>query len=163
MGVKVPKGRPEEQVRLKHFFAALFIGGLALNWLWEMVQMPAYAEMAGHSWLEAAFPCLVASLGDVAITFLIYGIGALAAGRLRWGMEGGWNVYLAAALLGAGCAVAIEWKALSAGQWSYTDQMPIVPLLEVGLWPVLQLTLLVPAAIGIAALWGKPAERKVIG
>jgi hypothetical protein len=97
------------------FFAALLVTAFGLNWLWEMVQMPAYAEMAGRTWRETAWPCAGASLGDTALTLLVYGIIALAARRLDWPMEAKWYAYAAAALLGAACAVAFEWKALAEG------------------------------------------------
>ena len=45
--------------------AALVLAAFGLNWLWEMVQMPAYVQMAGRSWTEATLPCALASLGDV--------------------------------------------------------------------------------------------------
>ena len=54
-------------------------------------------------------------MGDLGLSFGIYGVAALAAGRLRWGMEGGWNVYLTASILGAMSATAIEWWALADG------------------------------------------------
>lgn len=144
------------------FLAALSLSALVLNWFWEMIQMPAYNELAGRSWSEALVPCTLATFGDVAITLAIYAVGAVAAGRLRWGMSGGWNVYTAAALLGAASATAIEWGALGSGRWSYSESMPIVPVLGVGLWPLLQLTLLVPASIwlaGHAIRWGHGATK----
>jgi hypothetical protein len=47
-----------------------------------------------------------------------------------------------AAAVGALGAVGLEWYALASGRWSYNERMPIVPLVNVGLWPVLQMTLL---------------------
>ena len=41
---------------------------------------------------------------------------------------------------------------LASGKWAYTANMIVVPVLNVGLWPFLQLMLLVPLAIWIAAL-----------
>jgi hypothetical protein len=39
--------RTPETVRLLWpFFAALVLAAFGLNWLWEMVQMPAYVEMS---------------------------------------------------------------------------------------------------------------------
>jgi len=94
-------------------------------------------------------------VGDVGITLAVYGIGALAAGQLGWGMTGKWNVYATAAVLGGVSAAAFEWFSLATGRWSYTHRMPVVPVLGVGLWPVLQLTLLVPAALWIARWFTK--------
>lgn len=54
------------------------------------------------------------------------------------------------AALGAAIAVVLEHAALAAEAWSYSDGMPLIPLLEVGLWPTLQLTLLVPLALWTA-------------
>lgn len=128
------------------FSAASFI----LNWPWEMLQMPAYVEMAGRSWGETALTCTIATFGDVGLSLAIYGVAALAAGRVRWGIAGGWNVYLAAAVLGAMSATAIELWALANERWTYSPAMPLLPLAGVGLWPFLQLTILVPLALWIA-------------
>lgn len=135
------------------FFAALAVVSFGLNWPWEMGQMWAYAEMAGRQWWDTLLPCTLAALGDVAVTFAVWAVGALAAADVRWGMAGRWNAYLAAALLGGACAVAFEWKALGSGRWHYTDRMPVVPVLGVGLWPLFQLMLLAPLALGLARWW----------
>ena len=136
---------------LQRLFVPLFISAFLLNWPWEMLQMPAYVETAGRSWRETALSCAVASLGDAMITLLVYAAAALIAGRFRRPLKGGWGVYLLAASLGAMCALMIEWAALYTNRWSYTGRMP--KAFGVGLWPVLQLTLLVPAAMWAAAWW----------
>ena len=141
---------PEASRPLWPFFAALCLAAFGLNWLWEMAQMRAFAEMADEPWQRTLVPCTLASLGDTALTLAVYGVGALAAGRLRWGMGGSWNVYATAALLGGTSAAAYEWYSQATGRWSYTPRMPVVPVLAVGLWPLLQLTLLVPAAFWVA-------------
>lgn len=140
---------------LVSFYVALASAAFVLNWPWEMAQMSTYAEMVGQPWLATAPICTVATLGDVAITAAVYGIGALACAQVRWGTVPRWNVYATAALLGAGFAVAVEWWALGSGRWSYNEHMPRVPLVGVGLWPFLQLTLLVPAAFWVGVWWGK--------
>jgi hypothetical protein len=68
-------------------------------------------------------------------------------------VSGCWNVYATAALLGGAFAVAYEWKALGSGRWRYTDRVPVMPVLGAGLWPLLQLALLVPLAFGLARRW----------
>jgi hypothetical protein len=138
---------------LLSFVAAVFILALGLNFLWEMSQMSAYAEMAGRPWRETVLACAAASVGDGALTLVIYGVGALVKGNWRWVMRGGWKNYLTAALLAAGCAAVIELAALATGRWSYLSRMPVLPLLGIGLLPFLQLTLLVPLALRIAVWW----------
>ena len=135
------------------FFAAMFVAAFGLNWLWEMLQMPAYAGMSGRPWREKVLVCTLASIGDSIITLGVYGVGALATRRLRWGMQGGWKVYVTVGLLAAACAVVVELTARATGHWSYLERMPTVPMLGVGLWPFLQLTLLVPLALRFAVWW----------
>jgi hypothetical protein len=148
---------PTRENTIWSYLAILGSTAFGLNWLWEMVQMPAYAEMVGLSWQQTVLPCTLATLGDTAITLAIFGVGALAAGRLKWACDGRYNVYLVASLLGAAGAVAYEWKALASGRWSYSEKMPIVPVLDVGLWPLMQLAALVPGAFWLANVW---AARK---
>jgi len=131
----------------------LFIFAFGLNWLWEMLQMPAYVKITASSWQAKVFVCTVASLIDAVITLGVYGLGGIFAGRLQWAMRGGWKVSLILALGGAMCAVIIERFALAFGFWSYSDRMPVVPVLGTGLLPLLQLTLLLPAALWIALRW----------
>ena len=129
---------------LRQFFAHLFILALALNWFWEMSQMPAFDQTMRQSWRATALTCSLAGLGDAAITLMIYAVIAFATRRRRWVVEGKWQPYLAAALSGAAAAIVIEKVALTAGFWSYSSRMPVVPVFGVGLLPLLQLTLLVP-------------------
>lgn len=138
------------------FIVALSLTAFGLNWTWEMVQMPAFVEMARRTWSETAEFCTVATLGDVVITLAIYGIAALAAGNVRWGLAGGWNVYATTMLLGGVSAASFEWFSLATNRWNYNDYMPIVPLLKVGLWPLLQLTVLVPLSFWIAHWLTRP-------
>lgn len=142
---------------LWQFFAALFITSLALNWLWEMIQMPAYSTTAGQSWRSMLLLCTIASLGDAAVTLGIYAVSALATRRWRWAAQAKWKHYVGIALLGVAAAVIIEKAASPLGLWAYSSRMPIVPVLRVGLWPLLQLTLLVPLAVAVAACWSRRA------
>ena len=70
------------------------------------------------------------------------------------------NAYFISALLGMLSAAFVECRALAVGRWAYNDKMPIVPYLHLGMWPLLQLTLLVPASIWLAALWFRRSEFK---
>jgi hypothetical protein len=143
----------ENNPSLPSFFAVVFVIALGLNFLWEMMQMSAYAEMAGRPWRETVLACAAASVGDDALTLGIYGVGALVKRDWRWVMRGGWKNYLTAALLAAGFAAVIELTATAAGYWSYHSRMPVLPLLGVGLWPFLQLALLVPLTFRITVQW----------
>jgi hypothetical protein len=146
--------------QLVRFFTIMVLTSFVLNEIWEMLQMPAYAETSGNSWTGTLALCTQAALGDVAIILGIYAAGALAAGDLFWGLRGRWNIYATAALLGLAYAVLVEHAALTAGRWSYTDRMPIVGLLGAGLWPLLQMTVLPPLSFFLARWWAGRSARK---
>lgn len=95
--------------------------------------------------------------GDAILTL---GAGLFLAWQFkRREMRTQWEVYLESAFIGAACAVAIEWIAISFGRWSYSDRMPEIPRLRMGVWPLLQLTLLTPAAVWIATRWSERTSR----
>ena len=136
--------------RLMWFFASMVLVSFVLNEIWEMAQMSAYVVTVGHSWTSNLALCTQATLGDVEIVLGIYATNALATGDLGWGLRGRWNIYAAMAVQGLVYATLLKHAALSAGQWTYTEQMPIVPVLAAGLWPLLQMTFLPPLTVWIA-------------
>ena len=146
--------------RLGRFFAITALASFVLNEVWEMSQMSAYVETAGHPWMSTLSPCTGAAVGDVGIVLGIYAACALAVGDLGWGLRGRWNIYATAAVLGLACAALVEHAALAAGRWSYTESMPVVPVLGAGLWPLLQMTLLPPLTVWIAQWWAGRSETK---
>jgi len=146
--------------RLGRFFATTVFAGFVLNEIWEMAQMSAYVETAGHPWTSTLGLCTWAAVGDVGIILGIFAAGALAAGDLGWGLRGRWNIYATAAVLGLAYAVLVEHAALAAGRWSYTECMPVVSVLGAGLWPLLQMTLLPPLTFFLAQWWASRSATK---
>lgn len=120
------------------------------NLIWEMAHMRAYRELESQPWRETLAGCAAAALGDVVLTWIPFALGAVVSRSLRWTWAGGAKTYCALAALGFATAVIGEHVALRSGEWSYNERMPIIPGIEVGAWPVLQLTLLVPLSFGLA-------------
>ncbi|MDP2605000.1 MAG: hypothetical protein Q8S00_20835 [Deltaproteobacteria bacterium] len=146
--------------RFGRFLATTVLVSFVLNEIWEMAQMSAYVETAGPSWTSTLGLCTRAAVGDVGIILGIYAAGALAAGDLGWGLRGRWNIYATAAVLGLAYAALVEHAALAAGRWSYTERMPVVPGLDAGLWPLLQMTLLPPLTFLFARRWAGRSVTK---
>jgi len=146
--------------RLEGFFVTTVLASFVLNEIWEMAQMSAYVETAGHSWMSTLGLCTRAAVGDVGILLGIYAAGALAAGDLGWGLRGRWNTYATAAVLGLAYAALVEHAALAAGRWSYTERMPVVSVLGAGLWPLLQMALLPPLTFLFARWWAGRSATK---
>lgn len=137
----------------------LLLVSFALNWIWEMVQMPAFVETAGRSWRDTAFTCALFSLGDAGLTLTIYGVGVVAARHLANMTRA--KFYLLHAALGAVVAVVVELVAKRFDLWSYSERMPV--LVGLGLVPILQLVTLVPAAVWIAVTWSRKEQSRNSG
>ncbi len=137
------------QKRVVNFYLTLPITAFGLNWIWEMVQMFAFEIKPEASRLQVFFFCTLASVIDAAVTALIYRVlKSLIKSRSV-------KFYLAAAFFGAWCAVFFEWFARLFNLWSYNEMMIVIPFLETGLLPFLQLTLLVPLAIWLVGKFKK--------
>ncbi len=134
--------------RAGHLRNAVWILGLAfcLNWVWEATHAAAYVESAGP-FLYRLRHCLPMAVTDAVWTFALW----MAVSPIRRWSEGeAWPV-IALAALGAATAVVVERVAVAEGRWTYNALMPIVPVVNVGLWPVAQMTALPVITVVLAA------------
>lgn len=113
----------------------------ALNFFWEISQMFLYQNHTS-SVADFIFVHLRASLGDVLIFGIIHLLGILIFRKNTWFLKNTPGIYIFSAFTGCVLAVAIEKYALATNRWDYNDLMPIIPLLNVGLIPILQMILL---------------------
>ena len=129
----------------------LLIYGIAfgINLIWEMLQMPFYEQMTFTD-AGSYLMCLKASFGDANIVIAIYGLGLLLFRHWRWPLEmTPWKViYLVA--IGGITAILIEYSALREHRWIYSSLMPRLPMLKIGLIPLLQLIILPYLSYAIA-------------
>jgi hypothetical protein len=133
--------------------AGIFLVAVLLNLTWEVAQMQVYA-FPRRGLLIDLVGCLVPSLGDGLMTLAIYWSGWLVFGRPVWIMRPGFAGFALAALVGLVLAVGVEWNALyRTGAWAYGPEMPLVPVLGVGLLPVLQMLLLPPVTFLAVRSW----------
>ncbi len=134
---------------LASFFGASFI----LHLLWENLQAPLYAgyvSFDGHAWV-----CLRATFGDMLIMLLMYVALAAAHRDLLWvkkrdayARPATWLLPVAIGMI---IAVGIEWWSVyGIHRWSY-GTMPLIPVLGVGVSPVLQMMIIPAVAAGFSA------------
>lgn len=135
------------------FPVILFVAAFVLNWIWEMTQMFAYVEMREQPASKTILFCALASVGDAVLTVVGYGLGAKLWRNRAWGINYEWKPYALMSLFGAVSAVIIEIAAINLGLWSYNEAMPSVSFIKVGILPLLQLALLMPAALLITVWW----------
>lgn len=117
------------------------------HFAWEILQAPLFARMPEMSHWQATLVCLKATLGDVGIALASFAVGAVLEKRWLWFVDPGNRALAAYVATGVLITIAFEWHAVYwAGRWAYSDLMPLVPFLHVGLAPVLQWVVL-PLAV----------------
>jgi hypothetical protein len=129
------------------FLTVLFAVSFGLNWIWEVAQMFFYEVKRAEIWRHILLYCTLATMIDVLVTIVSYGLLKSFVPNPDWRMKDEWKPYVLMALFGAIWAGFFEIFAKRLGLWSYNELMPVVPLIEVGLLPWLQLTLLMPTAL----------------
>jgi hypothetical protein len=110
-----------------------------LDLAWETAQLPLYTIWTTGTLAERAFAVVHCTGGDV----LIAGATLLAAhmliGTRQWPSRPSDGTALATVALGVAYTVFSEWLNTEVkGSWTYSELMPIVPLIGTGLSPLLQ-------------------------
>lgn len=122
---------------------AVFVVAVLVNYPWELAQSPLYVGMG--SLRQMWWHCFRASLGDGLLVLLIFATGWLVLQRWNWFVHPGAHGYLLMLVTGLVIGISVEGIAVYlARRWTYTSQMPLVPGLQVGVVPVLQMLVLPP-------------------
>lgn len=128
----------------------LFVISVALNYAWEMGQAFLYVGMdySAATWRH----CFVASLGDGVLVGIIHFSGRMVMGGSEWFVRPGIKAYAIMATSGLLIGILVEWVAVHwLARWAYTEAMPLIPMLDVGWVPVLQMLLLPPLIFSVLA------------
>lgn len=112
----------------------------ALNFSWELSHCLLYIG-CGYDPLHVGFLAL-ASLADAIMAALLYLGLALVYQDGLWVRQMTWVRAFWLVVIGGAGATLTEVVHLAAGSWIYTDRMPLIPGLGVGLSPVLQFAVL---------------------
>lgn len=124
----------------KRFTLIVMIVAYVLNFSWEIIQMPLYKNSSYN--IEHIAFCALASVADAIMVLLIYFGFAVIYKNPLWVQNLTLPRILILMLVGGFGAVAAEIRHVSSGTWAYDTSMPIIPVVDVGLSPVLQFMLL---------------------
>ena len=118
----------------------VYVLSFGLNLVWEMLQMPLFG---GMDWSPASWAfCTMASLGDATFSAAAYAVLALRHRDARWFRVRDARDLLLVTAVGLLVSTVGESMGRMLGWWSYTPLMPLVPGLEVGALPFVQLAIL---------------------
>ena len=129
--------------------ANLFLFGFLLHFVWELLQIPWFQGMADAPHQDATWMCTRATFGDAVITVLSFWAVAVLCGRGWIARPTRLNV---AAFAGVGVAITIVLEILSTkvwSRWAYSDAMPVIPGIDVGVIPIAQWLILPPLVLWI--------------
>ncbi len=134
---------------LRSPLANIAVFAFLLNFPWEFLQTPLYQSMLDAAHWKATQRCTLATLGDVVIMVLAYGCIALTARSVSWFERPTIGRLSGFVVVGVLVTVVIERLALSDQSlgWRYSSAMPIMPLVHVGLAPVMQWIILPLVAV----------------
>ena len=135
----------------KRTLISLFIVAVLLNYVWELAQGPLYVGMETYN-TGVLWHCFVASLGDGVMVLLIVAVGRVSFGRWDWFDRPHIGEYLLMLTAGLVFAVVVEIVGVHIlGRWQYSDLMPTLPGLAIGLVPIAQMLILPLLIFRIAA------------
>jgi hypothetical protein len=132
--------RVSDRGEYKKFIVAVAVISYALNFVWELAQGPLYEGFEYD--VEHISFCALASVADMLMVFILLFAFALIYKDVYWMRNWGWKRIASLVLIGFFGAILAEVWHTARGDWAYADAMPILPVAEVGISPVLQFTLL---------------------
>jgi len=107
--------------------------------IWEMAHIPLYTIWVEGSWSEIAFAVVHCTGGDLLIAMSTLLLSLFILGGQAWPATRAGAVLLLAVVLGVSYTVFSEWlNIVIRAAWAYRDIMPVVPVLDAGLTPLLQ-------------------------
>ena len=125
----------------------LILLAFSLHFVWEKSHLPLYY---GYQNLSPFLPITIwATVGDVLYTLVVVGIATLFKKDFGWIKNIGRKDIIGLAIAGFFVALFVEYKAFAFNLWFYSSEMPIIPIIRVGLSPVLQMTILLPLSVYI--------------
>ena len=139
-------------------FGILIVCIFCISIFWEVLQTPLYrgttliyGTYTHASFLDPQYWVILAyaAVGDVLYISLMYACVALFRRDALWFTKPrrASNIFFLT-LLGFALAMLIERRGLGSGGWGYSSLMPLVPLLDIGWSPFVQL-----AAVSLLSLY----------
>ena len=142
----------------KRFILMIMGFAFVLNLVWELAQMPLYDNTSFV--INHVTFCVLGSVADAIMVLLLYFVFAVIFKNPLWIHTLKIQRIVIVILTGGIGAALSEMRHLALGNWAYSDLMPLIPILHVGLSPVLQFMIL-PIFIYILSLSWKIKKLSV--
>jgi len=111
----------------------------AANLVWEFAHLPLYTLWETGSAGEIIFAAVHCTGGDILIALSTIILALFLFGRPDWPQARAWPVFAAAIVFTVGYTIFSEWLNIEVREaWAYRDIMPVTPLVDAGLSPIMQ-------------------------
>jgi len=130
--------------------------------MWEAAHIPLYTIWLTGTAREIAFAVVHCTGGDLLIALSTMMLSLFLFGSPEWPRVAMRRVLAGALVFGVGYTVFSEWLNIVISQaWAYRAIMPVVPVLEAGLTPLLQ-WIVVPTAAYVLAIRSWPRRGSAL-
>ena len=120
---------------LRRYFAFAAIAHL----VWEFAHLPLYTIWLTGTPGELVFAAVHCTGGDILITLSTIMLSLCVFGSADWPRIRWHRVLGGAVIFGVAYTIFSEWlNIVIRGAWAYRDIMPVVPVIDAGLTPLLQ-------------------------
>lgn len=120
-------------------FRRYLIWTAGANLTWEMLHLPLYTLWETGTTSTILWFLVRCTVGDVLIALSSLVFALMLLNRGDWPARAYWRVASLALVLGLAYTLFSEWyNTKVAGLWAYSELMPVVPVIGVGLSPVAQ-------------------------
>ncbi len=129
------------------------------NLIWETLHLPLYTIWNDGTLRDKMFAVLHCTAGDILIALGAWAFAVVVAGRPEWPTEAFRRVALLTIAAGLAYTGYSEWLNTTIRRsWTYSEWMPVIPGLGLGLSPALQ-WIVIPSVALWAARRSTAAER----
>ena len=138
---------PDWPRALRAYLGTIALGDLA----WEAAHLPLYTIWRTGTPGEKVFAVVHCTGGDLLIALACLTLALVLVGKPAWPARAHRRV--AALTIGFGVAYTIfsEWLNITVREaWAYSDLMPVVPIIDTGLSPLLQCAVVPLLALHLA-------------
>ncbi|GAA4469765.1 hypothetical protein [Novipirellula rosea] len=137
-------------------FLVYFASSFILHLIWENAQMPLFESGDASLWDNFKMCLWATATDDMFFMLTLYLTVALIHKNIWWICDRSTFIqpatWIVPVMIGVLLAVSFElWAVHATGRWIYSS-MPMIPVIKVGLTPVLQMTLIPLAAIA-SGMW----------
>jgi hypothetical protein len=144
----------------------IFIFGVAflLNLVWESFHAPLFVFKEQSSWSALTACLLFCAVVDGVMMVFVYWVVALIRQDRSWFLRGKRVDKVLLALTALTLAFASEYAAVHyRNLWRYSERMPLIPIAQIGLAPMLQWVIL-PTVIfcNYWEVWNSETDRRRI-